>query len=214
MKAKNQKNSLTKLVSFIGVASASVFLALPALALANSNSSSFDSSLNKRARHVESTGRSGQLLAQGTSGTGGTGAGQTGTSGTGTGQTGTTGTGAGQTGGGTGTGRTGTTGTGAGQTGTTGTGAGQTGTTGTGAEQTGTGQTGAGQANGQQDTFTQYMNAGYAATQLRDYQTALAYFQRALELRPDNPYATRAVSNVQGYLRRGNATTPTNQGNR
>jgi Tfp pilus assembly protein PilF len=57
------------------------------------------------------------------------------------------------------------------------------------------------------------MNAGYTATQLRDYQTALAYFQRALQLRPNNPYATRAVSNVQGYLRRGTTTTPTNQGN-
>jgi len=218
MKAKTQKNSVTKLVSLIGVASASVFLALPALALANSNSSSFDSSLNKRDRRVESTGRSGQLLAQGTSGTGGTGtggtgAGQTGTGGTGAGQTGTGGTGAGQAGtGGTGAGQTGTGGTGAGQAGTGGTGTGQGGTGGTGTGQGGTGGTGAGQANGQQDAFTQYMNAGYTATQLRDYQTALAYFQRALQLRPNNPYATRAVSNVQGYLRRG-TTTPTNQGN-
>lgn len=125
MKAKNQKNSVTKLISLIGIASTSVFLALPALALANSNSSSFDGSLNKRDRRVESTstGRTGQLLAQGTSGSGGTGTGGTGTGGTSAGQTGT-GTG--------GTGGTGTGGTGAGQGGTGRTGTGGTGTGGTG----------------------------------------------------------------------------------
>ncbi len=59
------------------------------------------------------------------------------------------------------------------------------------------------QNTGQQDPFTQYMLAGYAATQQRDYQTALTNFQRALQLRPSNPYAVRAVRNVQGYLQRG-----------
>ena len=58
------------------------------------------------------------------------------------------------------------------------------------------------------------MNAGYTATQQRDYQRALTYFQRALQLRPSNPYALRAVQNVQGYLRRGNNTTQSNQGSR
>jgi hypothetical protein len=68
------------------------------------------------------------------------------------------------------------------------------------------------------------MNAGYAATQQRDYQTALTYFQSALQLRPGNVYATRAISNVQTYLRRGatntqsnrggTTNTPTNQGSR
>jgi Tfp pilus assembly protein PilF len=58
------------------------------------------------------------------------------------------------------------------------------------------------------------MNAGYTATQQRDYRTALTYFQRALQLRPSNPYARRAVQNVQGYLRRGNNTTQSNQSNR
>jgi len=56
---------------------------------------------------------------------------------------------------------------------------------------------------GQQDPFTQYMLAGYAATQQKDYQTALTNFQRALQLRPSNPYAVKAVRNVQGYLQRG-----------
>ena len=59
------------------------------------------------------------------------------------------------------------------------------------------------QTAGQQDPFTQYMLAGYAATQQRDYQTALTNFQRALQLRPNNPYAATAVRNVQGYLQRG-----------
>ena len=72
--------------------------------------------------------------------------------------------------------------------------------------------TGTNQPNGQQDGFTQYMNAGYAATQQRDYQNALNYFERARQLRPNNPYATRAIRNVRGYMQRGTTTTPTNQG--
>jgi cytochrome c-type biogenesis protein CcmH/NrfG len=62
------------------------------------------------------------------------------------------------------------------------------------------------------------MLAGYAATQQRDYPTALSYFQRALQLRPNNRYASQAISNVRGYIQRdaqgGNAATFTNQGNR
>ncbi len=231
----------------MGIASTSVFLSVPALALLNSNCSSFDDSLNNRTLHAESTEGSSQLLAQNTSGTGGTGTGangtgQTGTGGTGTsptstgqtgtGQTGTGATGTGQTGTGqtgtgqTGTGQTGTGGMGTGQTGTdqmgtggTGTGAaGQTGTGTGGAGQTGTGQTGAGGTRtGQTASFVQLMRAGYSATQQRDYQTALSYFQQALQLRPNNPYARRAVSNVQGYLQRnaqrGTTTTPANQSN-
>ncbi len=150
MNPKNQKNAIKKLVSLLGVASASVFLSFPALALINFNSSSFDGTLNNRTRRVESTERSRQLIAQSTSGTG-----QTGTGGT---------------------------------------------------------TSGNGQINGQQGTFEQYMTAGYAATQQRDYPTALAYFQRALQLRPENRYAVQAVRNVQGYIQRGNAATPGNQG--
>lgn len=87
--------------------------------------------------------------------------------------------------------------------------------------------------NRQQNAFTQYMNAGYAATQQRNYPNALACFQRALQLRANNSYATQAIQNVQGYMQRnmqggtttapnqggtapnqgGNTTAPTNQGN-
>jgi Tfp pilus assembly protein PilF len=78
----------------------------------------------------------------------------------------------------------------------------------------GTGGTGTGQTG----SFVELMRAGYAATQQRDYSTALTYFQQALQLRPNNPYATRAVSNVQGYMQRdaqrGTTTTPTNQNSR
>ncbi len=183
MSTKNQKNSIEKLVRLIGVASVSALFSFPALAITNSNSNSFDRSVNNRTRSIDSTGISRQLLAQGTSGSGGAGG---------------TGTGGGQTGGGAG-------GTGAGG-----------GQTGGGADGTGAGGTNSsnGQSNGRQDAFTQSMNAGYTATQQRDYRTALTYFQRALQLRPSNPYARRAVQNVQGYLRRGNNTTQSNQSNR
>ncbi|GAB4191327.1 MAG: hypothetical protein Fur006_34400 [Coleofasciculaceae cyanobacterium] len=174
-------------MTLVGVASVSVFLSIPALALVNSNSSSVDGSLNNRTLSAESTGRSRQLLAQGASGTGGTGTGQTGTGGTGTGQTGT----------------------------------GEVGTCPISAN----GITSSNrQANRQQNAFTQHMNAGYAATQQRNYPTALVCFQRALQLRPGNPYAAQAVQNVQGYIQRANqggtnapinqggTTTPINQG--
>ncbi|HBL62413.1 MAG TPA: hypothetical protein DDZ80_29680, partial [Cyanobacteria bacterium UBA8803] len=101
MRTPNPNNSTEKLVTLIGLASASVFISFPALALINSNHSSFDGSVNNRTHPIESSRTSRQLLAQSTSGTGGTGTGQsgTGTSGTGTGQTGTgtSGTGTGQT---------------------------------------------------------------------------------------------------------------------
>ena len=213
MSAQNQKNSIKTVMTLMGVASASVFLSIPALALINSNSSSVDGSLYNRTLRAESTGRSGQLLAQGTPGTG-----QTGTGGTGTGQTGTGGTGTGQAGtGGTGTGQTGTGGTGTGQTGTSGTGTGQTGTGGVGTcpiSADGTTSSNR-QANRQQNAFTQHMNAGYAATQQRNYPSALACFQRALQLSPGNPYAAQAVQNVQSYIQRANqggTAAPTNQG--
>ena len=191
MSAHTWKISIKKLVSLISIASTSVYLSFPALALNNSNPNRFNASgNNNRTSSADSTARSRQLLAQGTSGTGGTGAG-----GTGTGQTGNGGTG-------TGTGRTGSGGTG------TGTGTGQTGN-GTGRTGTGTGQTNTGRptssngsSNSQQNAFTQYMLVGYAATEQRDYQTALINFRRALQLRPGNPYATRAISNVQSYIQR------------
>ena len=225
MISQTRKLSIKQIVSLITVTSTSIFLGFPALALNNSNFSSSKEFLNNRNRSVDSTAKTRQLVAQNTpitgqnttgqTGTGQTGTGQTGTGqfGTGTGQTGTGqfGTGTGQTGTGTGQNSTGQTGTGQrgrSQTGTSntgGTGTGQrTGTSNTGTNRTGTNATNTGtvQLNTQQNAFTQYMLAGYAATNERDYQTALTNFRRALQLRPGNPYATRAISNVQGYLQR------------
>jgi hypothetical protein len=51
----------------------------------------------------------------------------------------------------------------------------------------------------QSSEFDRYMTAGYAATQERDYETALLYFQRALDERPDNTYAQQAIQNVEQY---------------
>lgn len=48
------------------------------------------------------------------------------------------------------------------------------------------------------------MRIGYTATQQRDYQTALINFRRALEERPGDTYASRAIQNVEGYIRRTN----------
>jgi len=200
MSTHNYKNSIKKLVSLMGVASASVLLSFPALSLNNSNPSSSNESPNNRTSRVDSIGRSRQLLAQNNSGTGQTGTGQNGTGGTGTGGMGT-----GQNGtGGMGTGGTGTGGTGTGGTGTGGAATGQTCTAGT--------TSGNRRSASRQQAFTQCMNAGYAATAQRDYPTALAYFQQALQLRPGNPYATRAISNVQSYMQRSTSSTPSNSG--
>jgi tetratricopeptide (TPR) repeat protein len=48
--------------------------------------------------------------------------------------------------------------------------------------------------------FDRYMSAGYTATEARDYQTALQYFNAALQLRPNNPYALQAIRNVNTYI--------------
>ncbi|GAB4381385.1 MAG: hypothetical protein Kow00121_39790 [Elainellaceae cyanobacterium] len=48
--------------------------------------------------------------------------------------------------------------------------------------------------------FDSYMNAGYTATEAQDYQTALRYFKLALQIRPNNPYATQAIRNVATYI--------------
>jgi hypothetical protein len=54
--------------------------------------------------------------------------------------------------------------------------------------------------------FDRYMQAGYAATNRRDHQTALIYFKRALDERPDDPYATQAIRNVESYLEKNTAS--------
>ncbi|MBE9156262.1 hypothetical protein IQ265_05375 [Nodosilinea sp. LEGE 06152] len=51
----------------------------------------------------------------------------------------------------------------------------------------------------QSSEFDRYMAAGYEATQQRDYETALLYFQRALDERPNNTYAQQAIQNVEQY---------------
>lgn len=51
----------------------------------------------------------------------------------------------------------------------------------------------------QSSEFDRYMAAGYAATQERDYDTALLYFQRALDERPASPYAQQAIQNIEQY---------------
>jgi hypothetical protein len=50
--------------------------------------------------------------------------------------------------------------------------------------------------------FDRYMNAGYTATQTRDYPTALLYFRRALDERPNDSFAQQAIRNVEGYINR------------
>ncbi|HEY9698505.1 MAG TPA: hypothetical protein V6D10_14675 [Trichocoleus sp.] len=47
--------------------------------------------------------------------------------------------------------------------------------------------------------FDRYMSAGYRATEQRDYDAALTYFKRALDERPNDPYAQRAIENVDRY---------------
>ncbi|MEP0888034.1 MULTISPECIES: hypothetical protein [unclassified Leptolyngbya] len=54
----------------------------------------------------------------------------------------------------------------------------------------------------QPSEFDRYMTAGYEATQQRDYERALLYFQRALDERPDDSYARQAIQNVEGYRSR------------
>ncbi|MBE9111501.1 hypothetical protein IQ273_19025 [Nodosilinea sp. LEGE 07298] len=51
----------------------------------------------------------------------------------------------------------------------------------------------------QSSEFDRYMAAGYEATNQRDYETALLYFQRALDERPSDSYAQQAIQNVEQY---------------
>ncbi|EKQ70697.1 hypothetical protein OsccyDRAFT_1000 [Leptolyngbyaceae cyanobacterium JSC-12] len=58
--------------------------------------------------------------------------------------------------------------------------------------------------------YDRYMQAGYAATNRRDYATALIYFKRALDERPEDIYATQAIRNVENYLGKSSPSpTPT-----
>jgi len=51
-------------------------------------------------------------------------------------------------------------------------------------------------------SYRRYMQLGYAANKQRDYQTAQSSFQSALQIRPGDPYATKALQNVRAYVRR------------
>ncbi|NET31755.1 MAG: hypothetical protein F6K19_07100 [Cyanothece sp. SIO1E1] len=52
------------------------------------------------------------------------------------------------------------------------------------------------------DDYTRFMRIGYAATEQEDYQTALINFRRALEIRPEDPFASKAINNVESYIQR------------
>ncbi|KAM3091553.1 hypothetical protein ACKFKG_25120 [Phormidesmis sp. 146-35] len=45
--------------------------------------------------------------------------------------------------------------------------------------------------------YDRYMQAAYTATQQKDNQTALLYFRRALDERPNDTFATQAIRNVE-----------------
>ncbi|ACB52274.1 unknown [Crocosphaera subtropica ATCC 51142] len=51
-------------------------------------------------------------------------------------------------------------------------------------------------------SYDQAMQAGYKATQQKDYQTAQQQFKKALELRPNDLYAQQALQNVEFYIAR------------
>ena len=54
-----------------------------------------------------------------------------------------------------------------------------------------------------ESNYDRYMRIGYDAVERKNYQTALINFQRALQERPEDYYATQAVRNIQTYIRRG-----------
>jgi tetratricopeptide (TPR) repeat protein len=61
----------------------------------------------------------------------------------------------------------------------------------------------AGNAAPETETYERYMRLGYDATERHHYQDALAYFEGALQLRPDDEYASQAIRNVSTYLLQG-----------
>ncbi len=60
-----------------------------------------------------------------------------------------------------------------------------------------------------QSVYDRYMQAGYAADQQKDAATALLYFTRALDERPNDPFATQAMRNAQTSVERTPVSTPT-----
>lgn len=60
-------------------------------------------------------------------------------------------------------------------------------------------------ANGM--SFRQAMNVGYVYSRQGDFNTALINFQRALIIRPGNPYAAAAADNMAFYIEHERVTT-------
>lgn len=60
----------------------------------------------------------------------------------------------------------------------------------------------------QPSVYDRYMQAGYAADQQKDTATALLYFTRALDERPNDPFATQAMRNAQTSVERTRVSIP------
>ena len=60
----------------------------------------------------------------------------------------------------------------------------------------------------QTSIFDRYMQAGYAADQQKDATTALLYFSRALDERPNDPFALQAMRNAQASIERSVKPSP------
>lgn len=56
-----------------------------------------------------------------------------------------------------------------------------------------------------QSDYDSAMKAGYTAVQNRNYKIALENFRKALELRPQDTFALKAIQNVKGYIERQQA---------
>ena len=64
---------------------------------------------------------------------------------------------------------------------------------------------------GQPSLYDRYMKAGYAATDQKQYETALRYFRRALDERPNDSYSTQAIRNIEGTLQPDRLQPPSPQ---
>ncbi|MBD2328295.1 hypothetical protein [Alkalinema sp. FACHB-956] len=61
---------------------------------------------------------------------------------------------------------------------------------------------------GRSTAYDRYMQVGYTATQKRNHRTALLFFRRALDERPNDTYAIQAIKNVEAYLAQNKGGTP------
>jgi hypothetical protein len=58
------------------------------------------------------------------------------------------------------------------------------------------------------DLFTSYMNQGYDAVKAKNYDSALILFRMALNERPNNSYALKAIENVTNYINKRSSPKP------